>query len=49
MFVAEQYVGDRLAQDERAIWTAPSGDRIAWFSDPPGNTLSITEFRAPNI
>ena len=35
---------DGLPQDERAIWTAPSGDRIAWFSDPATNTLSLTEF-----
>lgn len=26
------------------IWTAPSGARIAWFNDPDGNILSITEF-----
>jgi catechol 2,3-dioxygenase-like lactoylglutathione lyase family enzyme len=28
-----------------AIWTAPSGSRIAWFRDPDGNVLSLTEFR----
>ena len=26
------------------IWTAPSGARIAWFNDPDGNVLSVTEF-----
>jgi catechol 2,3-dioxygenase-like lactoylglutathione lyase family enzyme len=31
-----------MEQDERGIWTAPSGDRVAWFSDPDGNTLSLT-------
>ena len=31
-------------QDERGIWTAPSGGRIAWFNDPDGNTLSLTQF-----
>ena len=25
-------------------WTAPGGDRIAWFRDPDGNVLSLTEF-----
>ena len=35
---------DGFPQDERAIWTAPSGDRIAWFSDPATNTLLLTEF-----
>jgi catechol 2,3-dioxygenase-like lactoylglutathione lyase family enzyme len=31
-------------QDELGIWTAPGGARIAWFKDPDGNTLSITQF-----
>ena len=26
------------------IWTAPSGAKIAWFKDPDGNTLSLTQF-----
>lgn len=30
-------------QDELGIWTAPSGDRVAWFKDPDGNILSISE------
>jgi catechol 2,3-dioxygenase-like lactoylglutathione lyase family enzyme len=37
---------DEMLQDELGIWTAPSGDRVAWFADPDGNTLSLTEFRA---
>jgi catechol 2,3-dioxygenase-like lactoylglutathione lyase family enzyme len=32
-----------LAQDEAGIWTAPNGDRIAWFKDPDGNVLSLAE------
>jgi catechol 2,3-dioxygenase-like lactoylglutathione lyase family enzyme len=32
---------DGMEQDERGAWTAPSGDRIAWFADPDGNTLSL--------
>ncbi len=32
-----------MDQDERAAWTAPSGDRVAWFGDPDGNTLSLTQ------
>jgi catechol 2,3-dioxygenase-like lactoylglutathione lyase family enzyme len=35
---------DFLPQDERGIWTTPDGARIAWFSDPDGNTLSLTEW-----
>ena len=31
-------------RDELGIWTAPSGARIAWFKDPDGNVLSITQF-----
>jgi len=33
-----------LPQDELGIWTAPGGARVAWFKDPEGNVLSITEF-----
>ena len=32
-----------MDQDERGIWSAPSGARVAWFKDPDGNTLSITQ------
>lgn len=30
--------------DPRGIWSSPSGARIAWFKDPDGNVLSVTEF-----
>ena len=33
-----------FVDDPRGIWTAPGGARIAWFKDPDGNTLSLTEF-----
>ena len=33
-----------MDQDEHGIWRSPSGARIAWFTDPDGNTLSLTEF-----
>jgi catechol 2,3-dioxygenase-like lactoylglutathione lyase family enzyme len=26
------------------IWTAPGGARVAWFHDPDGNVLSVSEF-----
>jgi catechol 2,3-dioxygenase-like lactoylglutathione lyase family enzyme len=26
------------------IWTAPGGARVAWFHDPDGNVLSLTQF-----
>ncbi len=38
---------EALNQDRRGVWTAPSGSRIAWFLDPDGNNLSLTEFAEP--
>lgn len=31
-------------QDALGIWSSPSGAKVAWFKDPDGNTLSITQF-----
>jgi predicted enzyme related to lactoylglutathione lyase len=31
-----------MEQDDFGIWTAPGGGRVAWFSDPDGNTLSVS-------
>lgn len=36
---------DGMGQDVQGVWTTPNGDRIAWFTDPDGNVLSLTEFR----
>jgi catechol 2,3-dioxygenase-like lactoylglutathione lyase family enzyme len=36
---------DGMNQDKHGIWTTPGGDRVAWFADPDGNTLSLTQFR----
>jgi len=30
-------------QDELGIWTAPGGDKVAWFKDPDGNVLSVSQ------
>jgi catechol 2,3-dioxygenase-like lactoylglutathione lyase family enzyme len=30
-------------QDELGIWTEPTGDRVAWFKDPDGNILSVSQ------
>lgn len=35
-----------LEQDERGIWNAPGGTKIAWFHDPDGNALSISQHPA---
>jgi catechol 2,3-dioxygenase-like lactoylglutathione lyase family enzyme len=39
----EQYNFDWMKQDELGIWTAPTGARIAWFKDPDGNVLSLSQ------
>jgi catechol 2,3-dioxygenase-like lactoylglutathione lyase family enzyme len=33
-FVQDQALG---------IWSAPGGDKVAWFKDPDGNVLSISQ------
>ncbi len=30
-------------QDGLGIWTAPTGDKVAWFKDPDGNILSVSQ------
>ena len=42
----EQFNLPFLTQDALGIWTAPNGDRVAWFKDPDGNTLSISCHRS---
>ncbi|PYX60372.1 MAG: glyoxalase [Acidobacteria bacterium] len=39
--VLEKYpfVQDR----ELGIWTTPTGDKVAWFKDPDGNILSVSQ------
>jgi catechol 2,3-dioxygenase-like lactoylglutathione lyase family enzyme len=37
---------DGMDQDEHGIWTTPGGDKVAWFTDPDSNTLSLTQFDA---
>jgi catechol 2,3-dioxygenase-like lactoylglutathione lyase family enzyme len=33
-----------FAQDQQlGIWTAPSGDKVAWLKDPDGNILGISQ------
>jgi catechol 2,3-dioxygenase-like lactoylglutathione lyase family enzyme len=36
---------DFLDQDEQGVWSAPSGAKVAWFPDPDGNILSVTEYK----
>jgi hypothetical protein len=39
--VFERYAA--LVQDDDSIGTAPSGAKVAWFKDPDGNVLSISQ------
>ena len=32
-----------LEQDDLGVWQAPSGAKVAWFKDPDGNLLSLTQ------
>jgi catechol 2,3-dioxygenase-like lactoylglutathione lyase family enzyme len=34
---------DDLEQDGLGIWEAPDGARSAWFKDPDGNILALTQ------
>ena len=36
-----------LEQDEQGVWQAPSWAKVAWFKDPEGNLLSLTETSLP--
>jgi len=33
-------------QDALGIWSAPGGAKVAWFKDPDGNTLSLSQHPA---
>jgi catechol 2,3-dioxygenase-like lactoylglutathione lyase family enzyme len=35
---------DGMEQDEDGVWNAPGGTLVAWFKDPDGNMLSLTQF-----
>lgn len=30
-------------QDAQGIWSAPGGAKVAWFKDPDGNVLSVSQ------
>ena len=38
----------KIQQDDLGVWTAPTGAKVAWFKDPDGNILSLTEFSLGN-
>lgn len=37
----ERFAG--MDQDDTGVWTSPGGGRVAWFKDPDGNLLSLTQ------
>jgi len=34
-----------IQDPELGIWTAPTGDKVAWFKDPDGNLLSVSRHK----
>jgi hypothetical protein len=42
--VFERY--PNMTQDDRGIQTFPTGDKVAWFKDPDGNVLSLSQHAA---
>jgi catechol 2,3-dioxygenase-like lactoylglutathione lyase family enzyme len=32
-----------MEQDQLGVWSSPGGAKVAWFKDPDGNVLSLTE------
>jgi catechol 2,3-dioxygenase-like lactoylglutathione lyase family enzyme len=34
---------DGVEQDPAGVWTAPGGTLVAWFHDPDGNRLSLSQ------
>ena len=42
---AEFQVYDGYGQDGDGVWSSPDGGaKVAWFNDPDGNVLSLTQF-----
>ena len=32
-----------MEQDDQGVWSAPDGTKVAWFKDPDGNLLSLSQ------
>jgi catechol 2,3-dioxygenase-like lactoylglutathione lyase family enzyme len=39
----EQFNLSFMKQDELGVWMPPGGGAVAWFKDPDGNVLSISQ------
>lgn len=44
--IFEKFEG--MLQNQLGIWDSPSGAKVAWFKDPDGNGLSLTESASVN-
>jgi catechol 2,3-dioxygenase-like lactoylglutathione lyase family enzyme len=40
-FADYPFIQDR----ELLIWSTPNGDKVAWFNDPDGNVLSVSQHK----
>ena len=45
----EQFNLPFMKQDEFGVWTPPNGDRVAWFKDPDGNVLSVSQHNGDRL
>lgn len=36
---------ENMGQDAQGICTFPNGDKVAWFKDPDGNVLSLSQHK----
>jgi predicted enzyme related to lactoylglutathione lyase len=34
---------DFMEQDSLGVWTSPGGSKVAWFNDPDGNVLGLSQ------
>ena len=41
--IFERYDFPWMEQDEQGVWAAPDGTKVAWFKDPDGNLLSVSQ------
>jgi catechol 2,3-dioxygenase-like lactoylglutathione lyase family enzyme len=39
----EQFNLPFMKQDELGVWSPGNGDQVAWFKDPDGNVLSVSQ------
>lgn len=40
---AQFQIYEGMGQDKQGIATFPNGDKVAWFKDPDGNVLSLSQ------